>query len=109
MRTTTIDAYGSYAGDATAGGTIAVTVAGLALDGTHTHHLALYQMGNETPLAEAPSVTVAGGTAAASLLLESAALTAAMGTQRELAAELYLWDMTAAVVAWHGPVAVAWA
>src|SRR5574343_123873 len=109
-RTTTIDTYCSYTGDAVLHGTIAVTIAGLSLAPADTYTLQLCSLVNDDVLAATGTVSVSGGgTATASLVLESAELIAAIGARREIAAQLYLDNTTDVVTEWNGQIRVRWA
>jgi len=108
-RTTTIDAYCTFTGDAVEHGTIAVTIAGLSLSAADSYTLQACSLVNADVLGATSTVTVAGGTATASLVLESTELTAAMGARREIAAQLYLWNATDNVVEWNGQFRIRWA
>jgi len=110
MRTTTVDAYCSYTGDSCLHGTISVTIAGLSLAPANVHTLQLCEMGNDDELAAAAAVAISvGGDATADLILESAALTVAMGARNEINARLYLWDATDVVPAYNGRIKIRWA
>ena len=109
MRTTTVDTYCSFTGDAALHGTISVTISGLSLDSGNVHTLQLCAIGEADELAAASSVTILAGTATADITLESAALIAWIGARREVNAQLYLWDATDTVPAWNGQIKVRWA
>jgi hypothetical protein len=109
MLTTAIDSYCTVTGDATLHGTIAVAIAGLGLTPGNAHTLSLCEIGNDANLAEAAGVAVsAGGDATASLALTKPELETAMRAGKERDLYLYLWDVTAGIVAWHGPLRVTW-
>lgn len=109
-RTTTIDAYCSYTGDACLHGIIAVTITGLSLPETDTYTLQACRYGQYAELAATSAVSVSAlGVATASLTLESSALIAELGARKEVSAQLYLWNSAAVVPAWNGPLRIRWA
>lgn len=108
-RSTTIDTYCSYVGDACLGGKITVTIAGLALTDASVHTLTVYQLANAAKVGEASSVTVSSGTATATVSFDDADMETALGARKEISCQMYLWDTTAGVVAWNGPIKVRWA
>ena len=108
-RTTTIDTYCSYVGDACLGGTIAVTIASLTLTDGHTFTLTVYQTANSARVGAAASVTCTSGTVTASVSLDDTDMEAALGARKEIPCQMYLWDTTSNVMAWNGPLRVRWA
>jgi hypothetical protein len=110
MRTTVIGpSHCIITNDVCLHGTVSVAITGLTLTNANVHTLQLIQITKSTVLAAAASVTVAGGNASASLVLESAELIAAFGASKELGAQLYLWDATANICAWNDGIKIRWA